>query len=383
MTKLLRSAAMVLVAIVAAVTSPPAVAFTQTNVLQNINVQFSIYQQGTVNATGTKLPDKVTSFSTKNLLSALSAVTGVNFGTGAKLVQSTVYAVTNLTIGSPGYSNSFSTNLAIATNGYLTVGGVPLYGTATGDIGIEVISNNSFTTTSTGFALVGQLETNIVSDVAGASTNSITIYTNGPFGALTTFTPSTNDAGFDTNVLVVSQVQVSDAPNTNIFTNVSTSIDVLYGGTENLLYDVSDYLIFSSTNSPEIVVESGVGLETANPGLISQTGYCISNLLISYFTTNSANNLNLNLTGFVKQALKVDVLSGHGPTAVAEDIFGASATWSVIGFGYSGGGFIPSTTDPSAVPVYLEGDFFGYLTNTTPVVVQGTVSVSFLKNLPQ
>jgi hypothetical protein len=375
MNKLLRSAVLALLAATATVV--PAVAFTQTNVLQNITLQLTIYQQGAVAVGGKKLPDKVTSFNTKNLISALEGVTGTNFGAGAKLVQSTVYANANITTGSPGFSNGITTNFSLATNETLNVGGATLFGIF-GDPGVVVISSNSFISN-----YAGSLSTDVVS----TTNNSLIINTNA--GYITTLTPTTNGSGAledVTNVAVSSQLQVSNAPSTNVFTNVSTSIDILYGGTANLLYPITNYMAFF-TNSQEIVVEAGVGLDTATPALTSQSGFSISNLLVSYFTTASAtNNLNLNLTGFVKQAMKIDVLSGHGASEVAEDIFGASSTWSVIGSGYSGGSFSSTNTAGTAVPVanYVDGIFVpGYLINPNPIVVQGTVTLSFLKNLPQ
>jgi hypothetical protein len=374
MNRFLKSATLALGAVATAAMVTPAAAFTQTNVLQNVNVQFTIYKQGQVSSTGKKLPDVVTSFSTKNLIGALEGVTGVNFGAGAKLVISTVYADTNITIGSPGFSNTITTNLALATNEVLNVGGASLYGIY-GNPGTIVISGNSFISNYS-----GTLDTNVVSD----SNDSVTIDTNAGF--ITTLTPSTNGSGAFadvTNILVNSEYQVSNAPTTNVFTNVLNSIDVLYGGAANLLYPVTNYITFF-TNSPEIVVEGGINLGTTSPAITSQNGFSISNLLITYFTTTSAtNNLNINLTGFVKQTLKIDVLSGHGATEVAEDIFAASSTWSVIGSGYSGGSF---TDTPTGVPVsnYVDGNYVaGFLTGTTPVVAQGTVTVSFLKNLAQ
>jgi hypothetical protein len=58
-----------------------------------------------------------------------------------------------------------------------------------------------------------------------------------------------------------------------------------------------------------------------------------------------------------------------------EDIFGASSTWNVNGSGYAGGTY---TTNTTSVPI-----FSGFLTNANPIVVEGSVNVSFLKNLVQ
>ena len=362
MIKALISAALALWT--AAVTATAAT--TQTNVLQNINLQLTIYQQGATN--NRRVADQVTAYTTKSLIAALGAVIGTNFGAGAKLVQSTVYSNVPITTGSAVLSNILSTNLALATNAgsYLNVGGKPFYGFY-GDLGILVISNNTFITN--GF---GNITTDIVSTVGGPTTNSVTIDTNAGF--ITTITPSTNGSGAVTNVAVV-QTQGTPAPTESILTNVSSGIDILYGGTNNMLYSVDNYLGFSPISPAEIVVETGSGLDTTNANLASQTGFSIQGLTINYYTPTGSNNLTLSLQGFVKQTLKVDILNSHNPKIV-EDIFGANATWNAIGNGYAGGTY---TTNPTNAVQILDG----YVTNASPIVVEGSINVSFLKNLAQ
>ncbi len=362
MIKALISAALALWT--AAVTATAAT--TQTNVLQNINLQLTIYQQGATN--NRRVADQVTAYTTKSLIAALGAVIGTNFGAGAKLVQSTVYSNVPITTGSAVLSNILSTNLALATNAgsYLNVGGKPFYGFY-GNLGILVISNNTFITN--GF---GNITTDIVSTVGGPTTNSVTIDTNAGF--ITTITPSTNGSGAVTNVAVV-QTQGTPAPTESILTNVSSGIDILYGGTNNMLYSVDNYLGFSPISPAEIVVETGSGLDTTNANLASQTGFSIQGLTINYYTPTGSNNLTLSLQGFVKQTLKVDILNSHNPKIV-EDIFGANATWNAIGNGYAGGTY---TTNPTNAVQILDG----YVTNASPIVVEGSINVSFLKNLAQ
>lgn len=373
MIKLLKSAALALWAAAVTATAGTPATYTQTNVLQNINLQLTIYQQGVTNDGGRRVTDQVTSYTTKSLIAALEAVTGQQFGNGAKLVQSTVFSNVTITTGSPVFSTVLSTNLAIPANGRLYVGGVVL---------IDIDPNSSILTISNDYYVTGTLghiATNVLSVVTGGITNeSVTIETN----ALTTLTPFTNASGFVTNVAVLTQTQEAPAPTESVLTNVSSSIDILYG-TTNALYPVNDYLSFS-TNSAEIVVETGSGLDTTNAltvtNLASQTGFSIQYLQINYFTPTGPTNLTLNLQGFVKQTLKVDTLAAKKGTnaAVVEDIFGASSTWNVNGSGYAGGTF---TTNPTnAVEV---GNLGGYLTNASPIVVEGSVNVSFLKNLPQ
>jgi len=326
-----------------------ATAATQTNILQNINLQLTIYQQGATNANGRKIADQVTSYTTKSLITNLEAVTGQTFEPGAKLVQSTVYPSVDL----------LSTNLTLATNSYLSVGGIPFYGSFYGNAGTMTISNNTIIIGE----FPGDIPNSILSVVTDGTTNeSVAIETN----ASTTLTPSTDTNGFVTNVAVVTLGQ-------------ATTIDILYGGTANNLYSVNNYLSFTTNNSAEIVVETGSGLNTTNAltvtNLASQTGFSIQGLTINYFTPTGPNNLTLSLQGFVKQSLKVDTLYARGTNRIVEDIFGASSTWNVNGSGYAGGTY---TTNPTSVPI--PG---GFLTNASPIVVIGSVSVSFLKNLPK
>jgi hypothetical protein len=366
MIKPLISAALALWAAAATAT-----AATQTNVLQNINLQLTIYQQGATNNGGTKVADQVTSYTTKSLIAALEAVTGSNFGPGAKLVQSTVYSDVTIPIPSAVPSTILSTNLALATNSYLNIGGggVNFYGVYYGNPGILTISGDTFITFPG-----GNITGNVVSLVTGGTTNeSVTISTN--VGCITTITPSTNGSEAVTNVLIVTQ----ETPTESVLTDVSSSIDILYGTTN--LYPVTSYLSFSTISPAEIVVETGAGLDTTNAltvtNLASQTGYSIQGLAINYLTPTGSNNLTLSLQGFVKQALKVDTFAARKGTnaAVAADVFGASSTWSVNGSGYTGGTF---TTNATPAPI-----FTGFLTNASPVVVEGSVNVSFLKNLMQ
>jgi hypothetical protein len=348
-------------------------ASAQTNVLQNINLQLTIYQQGVTNSTGTKVFDQVTSYTTKNLIAALEEATGQTFGNSAKLVFSTPYS--NIVV--PIYSTNFSTNLALGANSYLSVGGINfLFGFFDSNYynaGIMTISNDTFITG----AFPGGIASNVLSVVTGGvTTQSVTIQTN----ALTTLTPSTDTNGVVTNVAVLTEQLVSETTEP-ILTNGSSSIDILYNTTN--LFSVNNYLNFSQISPAQILVETGDGLNTTNTltvsNLASQTGFSIENLDINCFTPTSSNILTLILQGFVKQAMKIDVLAPRkGSTAAGvADIFGASSTWNVNGFGYAGGTI---ATTPTSVQFPPNSSV--YLSNAVPVIVEGSVSISFLKNLP-
>lgn len=376
MIKSLRAAVLSWVAAAVTVAAGPSpVNYTQTNVLQNVAIQLTLYQQGATNASGTKVADQVTSYTTKNLIADLGTVTSQQFGSGAKLVLCSVYSNITITTSAAVYSNYFSTNLALTTNQTLDVGGLALFYGINGDSGRLTISDGVVTPANPELP-----PANITSDVVSVVGNpgeTVTINTNAQY--ITTITPSTNGTGNSedvTNVVIVTQFQSSPATTANILTNISNSIDILYGGAANALYPVTNYLSFSTSNSAQIVVESGTRLNTTNAAnLSSQSGFSIQGLIINYFMPTGPTNLTLTLQGFVKQALKIDTLYSHGTNKVVEDVFGASATWNAFGAGFAGGAF---TTNQTSAPI-----LGGYLTNANPVVAEGSVNISFLKNLPQ
>ena len=355
MTRPLRFSALAwLAAAVTALAATP-VTYTQTNVLQNINLQFTIYQQNPPSPGGKKVTAQITSYTTKSLISALEAVTGQKFGTGAKLVRSTVYSMASIPLNSET-SNVLSTNLTVPPNATLIVGGGSFYD----DTVLIVISGDTYISGG-----VDDLANNLVTTVGGSTTNSVIINTNAGF--ITTITLAGDILGNITNAFIVTDY----TPTETVLTNTSTSISILYGGAANELYLVDNYFSFATNNSAEVVVETGAGLDTTNAltvtNLASQTGYSMGGLTIAYPGAVS-NILTLNLQGFVKNTLKVDTLYAHGTNKVVEDIFGGSSAWSVIGSGYTGGTY-------TGAPIYLS--------NASPVVVQGSMSVSFLKNLPE
>ena len=328
-------------------------AATVTNVLRNISLQLTLYEEASTNAQGTKVLSKSVAYSTKNLIAALQSVTGQPFGNNAKLVESTLYAAV---------TNASSNNIPLVasnTGACLSFGAGPV---CIGDSAV-VLDGNTFVSGGP----VGNVSTNVASDALNSSA-SATFNTNA--GYQTTFTPQTNGSGVVTNFTVVSLIPG---------TGGTSSIDILYG-TSNALYPISNYFVFS-TNSQEIFMESGTALTSGSPHLASESSYSISNLAINYFVQSGPTNLGLTLNALVKQSLKVDVLAAHGTNRVVADIFGATATWNVIGSGYMGGSF--SSNGPGVIVSDPADSVSGYLSDTVPVVVQGTINVSFLKNLAQ
>jgi hypothetical protein len=333
-----------------------ATAASETNVLQNISIALTVYQQGATNANGRSVADKVSSFNTKDLIAALGTVTDQEFGNNAKLVQATTYSNIIVTTGPGVFSNYFSTNLPVTTNNLTVM------------IGTMIINLDTNAATISSNQLNGNVTINSgVISILGNTNEHVTINTNAGF--ITTLTPQLNLSSTITNLAVLTQEQVTPPKTESVLTNVSTSIDVLYGPKNQALFPVTGYVSFSQT-SPQVVVETGVSLNTTNGGVASQTAYNIGGAQINYA---GQSNLTMTLQGFVKQSLKVDVMS-RSPL-VAEDIYGAGETWNVNGSGYVGGFY---TTNATSVPI-----MGGYLTNATPIVVEGSITFGFLENLAQ
>ena len=162
----------------------------QINVLQNISLQLTIYQQGATNPNGRKVSDRVIAYTTKSLITNLEAVTGQPFGSGAKLVLSTLYS--NTSASGAVYSTLFSTNLTLASNTSLIIGGPQFpyygdfYGSATNNYGVMTLSNNTIISGDS----PGSIPNSIVSVVTtnGVTNASVALDIN----ALATLTPSTN-----------------------------------------------------------------------------------------------------------------------------------------------------------------------------------------------
>lgn len=340
------------------VASSAAAGTTETNVLQNISLDLTIYQQGATNAAGTKVSDKVSTFHTKDLINALAAANGTNFGTNPKLVLSTIYSTVTNVIGQAQYSTNFSTNLPLT--GALLIGSAQFY-TPFSDEGVITIYSNVIED------FPGTITTNVVSSQDNTN-ESVVINTNAGFATI--ITPSTNNSGQVTNANILLLQQSAPAPTQVLLTNTSSTIGVLYGA-DNSIFPVDTNISFTMV-SPEIVVETGNDLETTNAltvsNLSSQSAVSLQTLTINYTTPGSTNNMDLTLTGFVRQSLKVDRI---GKTVV-EDIFGANSVWNAVGTGFAGGNLATNTNFNTI-----------FLSNAYPIVVEGSVNVTFLKNVVQ
>jgi hypothetical protein len=348
---------------------------TLTNVIQNVSLQLTVYQQGPTNTQGTKITTKPVQYTTKSFIQAIQAVSGQTFSPDARLVRSTIFS--NITV-----NNFSSNNLAVvppASNFYVFIGATNVGEEVfTADGGSAVLSNNTFVS---GFSGSITLTTNLVVNATNSSV-AVTFITNA--GYETTFIPATNSVGLLTNIAVVSQQSGISNVSQSVFTNVTSTMAIMYGR-ENNFYPVSNYIVLG-TNSPEIVTETGVGLYTNNgatPALNSQTAYSISNLTVNYFAPNGTNSLSLNLQGFVKQSLKVDVFSKHGRSVVFADIHGANSSWTVLGMGYTGGVFSSNGPGTAVTNIVAGNPVTGFLSNTVPIVAEGTINMTFLENLAQ
>jgi hypothetical protein len=416
------------IAILVAGATATAFAATKTNVVENINVNLTVYQQyvpgssgygtaatGGTNATGTKLLDHVSTLTSKDIIGSLITVTGTNFGNSAKLVLVTTYS--NIVSTNAPYLTNGETisNVTVSTNGDPTVavnvGGVSVASNIFETTNLVVTNDRGFVYILAGDSFEGSLTTNTVMVLSnGAAISTNTINTNG--GYLTTIAASPTN-GQITNVSITTQVGT-----------VSNLFEAVYGPNVNVMWGTAAAPVFTDVNnyvsgyfSDAVQAQSDKDLadgfypNSTNAALYNlyvsnltaETAVGIANFYLGYFTTATSgtgtNNLLLNgnygsnPSGFNKVSLKVDTLKAksHDSAAVVEDIYDATATATVSGSGYIGGTYIP-TNAGSGIDVgnyateYKPGTnivITGGITNAVPIVVDGTISVTFLKNLPQ
>jgi len=184
MIKTLKTFAIAMLAAGATVTATEAA--TKTNVVENIAVNLTIYQQyvpgastygtptaGGTNATNLKLYDHMSTLNTKDIIAGLSAATGTNFSSMRSPALVLVTAYSNVVVSNlPLITNlSFSTNIPVAstdTNNTLAIniGGVTTVTTNTLETTNVSITNDGFGDVElrigTNTTIAGFLSTNTV-----------------------------------------------------------------------------------------------------------------------------------------------------------------------------------------------------------------------------
>lgn len=373
----------------ATVTSTRAPAATTTNVLENVSVNLTVYSQGATNSAGTKVADVVSTLTTKELIAKLGAVTGSNFGSSPKLVLSTIYS--NIVVKVAPLVTNSTTNVAvtaIGTNALSTIiGGVPI---ETNSIETtNVIITNGLVSIGTNAGVPITTNTFVVT-IGGTNVSTNTFTNSSGYEVIISATPTTG---------VISNFNILTLTGTtsNIFEAISEPTLEVMGGTTAAptFTDVAPYLTESQEASYVIYDETGKGLATTNAltvtNVSTESDVTVNRYGIKFFTTNGGTNLSIVLRGLVKESLRVDTLRAKKGTtaAIVEDLFGANSTATVAGYGYMGGTYVTNMT-LNGNSVNLPASEYsgtnlitGSLSNTVPVIVEGTIDTTFLKNLAQ
>jgi hypothetical protein len=437
MIKKLNILATALLTLGATMITPPAGAapvsvFHSTNVLRSVSVKLKVYQQyvpgapanqygtpaaGGTNAALTKLVSRDATLTSKSIIAALGAATGSNsvWTPNPQLVLSEIFSNVSYSIIT-SLTNDAST-ITLSTNGRNVLDFVPNtneYGTDDAvqiPVGSTVLITNVNGTNLEAFNADGLANNYASNSFPIPITNGGFVYENatdslaGPVaiatnaGVWTTLVAvrATNIAGDAT--YIVTNIVVTTF--TNVFTNVFTNIqgqnkykvEVMYGSASAPSFaDVSAFLTIYPT-SYGIINETGHAIGTTNPAVAltniqTESGVSTAFAGLNYFvpTADSMSNLNLSLNGIVASSMKIDSLS-TGRNPVKEDLFGSSATFTVTGSG-SAQGVFETNTSPVGNEVFVSENIgtnyvAGSVSNAVPIVVEGTIDVSFLKNLPQ
>lgn len=374
---------------------------TNSQVLENIDVQLKIYSQGAPKNSAKTWPAAVTSFNTADLIQQVSLVSGFPYNKNDRLVLSTLYsnaafgipntvnsnviatwdlfAGTNVFVEStdysdlsPGGTNGLDfgtgyTNGYLVTNGYVyqineAVSPFVTNGYVEGAIGSPYgyLSNDVIMTAA---QPVGNLAGSGITylNTATFTNGAISAGPNGYLGSWLTILPQVQTgAGGFTNITIT---QYSPSF-TNVFTNVLQQTCIItptVGGVFSL-YNVSDWVAIN-TNSVVIYNETGQNLSSTNFGgtnVATQTGYTIDEFFVNTIwpTNNPPNlagqtNLYFDLPppaavgagGFTKFTSKLLNLTVGGTAAQKEEFQVIdNATIDASAVAYVGGSITPGGT---------------------------------------
>ena len=401
-------------------TRAPAAPSTNMQIVDNISLHLQVFSQGPLNSHGTVLPAlQKTLLSTDLLKELANVVPGYTYKPGDKLVYSTIYSNFLVTNADLGLTN-LNTNVAVPAPGAgsnisFTIAGVPVATNTIETTNIVITNSLMYLGSATN------------APVAFITTNTVVINTNG--------VPASTNASFDTNATFLTTVSalptngtitnlniLSVSGTTNLlFTNVpsySNMLAIMQGGTAKApnLISVTNWIDPGANG--KIYQETGKNLTKTNfdgTNITAQTVYKFQGFSINCFVTNgtSTSNLILDVSGFTKAIAKVINLTVGGTAKTAKEIFlvNGNTTSDVSGSGHQGGTFLPyyignvATNGPNHATnvsifddsFFVQGNFvngggvtngtygnvYGFLTNATPIIAEGTITVSFLKAYPQ
>jgi len=422
-------------------TKAPAVATTNVQVLDNVDIQLKVYSQGAVDSTKKALATTTTTLTTLDVIKQLALMGGFTVTPSAKLVYSYFYS--NVLVGTPNtvVSNNLVTN-SLTGGGTTNVYIVTTAGTNELSVGGLGATSNIFVISNSivyGITNTPYVYTNALTNAVFTLSNIDDIYTvvassatlSGSFGALPgtdgTTQAFTNGAiqssagsplGYwvtivpvftasTTNIVITQYAPIAALTVTNI-----TASNVLCvmpkSGADATLIEVGDW-ISSFSSGTVIYTEGGANLNESNfvgTNILTQAEITEGGLNINaVWPTNSpANptlqtNLHFNPRGFAKVSNKLINLTVGG-TAAEKTEFNtlSSETMSVFATGYIGGAWTTNTLSTNAITgLTLDsannpGDYYfngTVVTNNasgnyiggptyTPVLVDGTITVTYL-----
>jgi hypothetical protein len=403
-------------------TNAPADPSTNMQVVDNVQIALKFYSQGALKANNkgvtTSLPVVTQTYTTADLLSQLAKIGTVpgytTFTKSDKLVYTT------------SFGDIYVTNPPLVTNASLST-----------NVDVAAVDNADNLTVTVGGVAVGTNEFETYTNVVitnqtlyyGTNTFPGTALTTNTFIVTSNTTPISTNV-FDTNtgaeVVITASPTTGDISNFNILSLTGTVITVYTNSSSPSVSYLGILTAANNTSSGATVIpltnfvsdgqrgstiyqEAGKDLTTSNflgTNITSETTYKDSTLTVTAFVTNdstSVTNLYFQVAGFDKSVLKAVDLTVKGTAKTPKQIFdlNGSENFDVSGYGAEGGVFTnsaaatnaPFTTSqfvssefPDAAPGVTNGTYSGvsgYLTNATPIVIEGTITTSFLKAYPQ
>jgi hypothetical protein len=435
MNKTLKKFAIAILATGATVAATTAMAVTDTNTytnaIQTVSITLTAYTNaGKYNATATTVGgEKPVTINTKAIIAALSnasanipAFSNFNWGHSPALVIATQFISTNV----PLYTtNAVLTNTALlSTTNAATVyfnsnnlagpNGLVIGSNTVGTFGTNLsggyamISNNAASSTNAGTNVIttfgnwsqgGSAITNYISFLGtNGSTDTAVSNATGAFltnvGLWTLITAATNVSG-QTNLTIYTLSNTFAGTVTNFQTNNYSTLQV-QGGTASapVFADISSGgFITRGLSGEAILAATGTNLLKTNQYghivYLTKTYDSIESLHIKLFGvtgTGVLDNMSLDLSGFAKLMDKFDVLHTF-PHVATNEVGETTSTASIAGGGYIGGTFLATNSGGLNTVILPVPEFtnafttnigeitVGELTNTIPVVVEGTITV--------
>jgi len=419
-------------ATVTATRAPAATTSTNTQVLDNISVQLTVYSQGGVNSSDKSLAADKTTIKTADIIYQLGQIGGFTVDAKKdKLVLSTTY--TNQLVGIPNTTNLISTNtISSIVGGALYYWqddfGDSYYLDLDGAFGNDNLTNSYAISNNVIWTISSSGSTGTTNYAIGANGyDSITpdtnaLFTAGPAGGPpftgTNFInfsslPSTNRDGFGNLTATealgywVTVVPTVTAGSTNVtITQYSPVTEELFAlgkqhicvmtpgsgtSTPATLTKVDNWVQWDSFGGgTTIYAESGKDLSTndfSGTNISGQTTYSTADLLVyttypAFGAAATVTNLNLDPGGFSKGTAKLMNFTVHGKATNAEVLqIISSANVTAAGQGYIGGSFVTNASYISSIV----GNVTNYAENTEVYSqIQGAegnfLGTNFVKN---